>query len=113
MTEQQREELRGRINALIEELQGMMQSHTDSSRPVEPDNAIGRITRMDAINAKSISESMLQSAKQRLLRLEAALNRIDNEEFGLCVECEEPIAIKRLLIMPETLLCITCAERRG
>ena len=42
--------------------------------------------------------------------IEAALMRIDNDEYGECMECGEPINPKRLEIDPTTLYCIECAS---
>ena len=80
------------------------------SKPVAPDNAIGRLTRMEAINSKSINEAALYKAQEKLLKLERALENIEDPDFGLCRECEEPIPSARLMIMPETDLCVECAE---
>ena len=80
------------------------------TRPVSPDNAIGRLTRMEAINSKSINEAALRKAKDTRQKLERALARIDDPDFGLCRECEEPIPSARLMVLPETDLCVRCAE---
>ena len=77
---------------------------------MEPVVAIGRLTRMVAISAMSIREANLASARNRLMRLENALRRIDTEEFGVCTECDEPIPIKRLMLLPESTRCVRCAE---
>jgi DnaK suppressor protein len=42
--------------------------------------------------------------------MERALTMIDDPDFGLCHECEEPIPFARLMIMPESDLCVKCAE---
>jgi len=81
------------------------------TQPVPPDNAIGRITRMEAINSKSINEAALGRSEATLRKLERALKIIDEEDFGLCVECEEAIPFARLMIIPETTLCVQCAEK--
>ena len=80
------------------------------TKPVSPDNAIGRLTRMEAINSKSINESVLRKARDTRSQLERALAKIDNPDFGLCRECEEPIPTARLMVLPETDLCVQCAE---
>ncbi|BCS88547.1 TraR/DksA family transcriptional regulator [Pseudodesulfovibrio sediminis] len=80
-------------------------------KPVAPDNAIGRISRMDNIVNQSVVEAQLSKSKVRLVRLKEALKRVDeDEDFGLCVECGDPIPIARLKAMPETELCVECAE---
>ena len=80
------------------------------TKPVSPDNAIGRLTRMEAINSKSINEAALGKARDIRSQLERALVKIDTPDFGLCRECEEPIPTARLMILPETDLCVQCAE---
>jgi DnaK suppressor protein len=91
MTPGQKEELRQTILARMEDLRSEIKAHKESAKPVAPDNAIGRLTRMEAINARSISEASLNSARNRLARLENALRRMDSPGFGLCSECEEPM----------------------
>ncbi len=80
------------------------------TKPIAPDNAIGRLTRMEAIASKSINEAALRKAKETLIKLERALATVDNPEFGICAECEKPIPSARLMILPETDLCVQCAE---
>jgi DnaK suppressor protein len=46
----------------------------------------------------------------RLREIRAALERIDNGSFGICLNCEEEIAPKRLAAVPWTALCIVCQE---
>ncbi len=80
------------------------------TKPIAPDNAIGRLTRMEAISSKSINEAALKKAEDTLSKLERTLAKIDNPDFGLCRECEEPIPSARLMVLPETDLCVECAE---
>ena len=106
-----REKLEHHIRQRIEELKKDIESYKELSRPVAPDSAIGRITRMDAISQKSINEAALRTARATLSRMERALDRIDHEDFGRCRECDEPIPIARLMIMPESDLCVACTQR--
>ena len=43
--------------------------------------------------------------------IRAALDRVDRENYGTCLECEEPISPKRLAAIPWAALCIGCQER--
>jgi DnaK suppressor protein len=47
-----------------------------------------------------------------LAQIGAALERIEDGEFGVCVECEEPISSKRLVAVPWAACCIRCQESR-
>lgn len=50
--------------------------------------------------------------KQKLLQIDEALERIEKKVYGLCVDCEEQIAEKRLLANPYYITCVSCAEER-
>ena len=80
------------------------------SMPIEPDCAIGRVSRMDAINNRGISEAALQKAHEKLKKINISLSSINDDNFGNCIHCGEEIAIQRLLLMPGSL-CIKCAQR--
>jgi DnaK suppressor protein len=46
----------------------------------------------------------------RLREIRSALERINDGGFGICLNCEEEIAAKRLAAVPWTALCIVCQE---
>ena len=74
---------------------------------------VGRLSRMDALQGQAMSIAAQTRRKQELTAITAALFRIDNDEYGECLECGEPIAPARLEIDPATLFCIRCAEQHG
>ena len=113
MENHQKAKLEANIKAKIDEMKETIASYEQLTKPVAPDNAIGRLTRMEAINSKSMNDAALKRAKFTLSKLERALARIDTPDFGLCGECEEPIPFARLMILPETSLCVRCAESMG
>jgi DnaK suppressor protein len=48
----------------------------------------------------------------KLLReVSDALHRIEHDHYGICLECEEPISVKRLEAVPWARYCVTCQER--
>ncbi len=97
-----RDKLKSHIKEQIQCLRKDIKSYKLITQPVSPDNAIGRLTRMEAINSKSINEAALNKARLTLSKMERALAMIDDPDFGLCRECEEEIPYARLMIMPET-----------
>lgn len=82
------------------------------TEPVKPENSLGRISRMDAIQNKGIMESNLRNKKKKLSKLKLALSKLDSPSFGICDTCERPIQEARLIFMPESTKCIHCASRR-
>ncbi|MDI1323409.1 MAG: TraR/DksA C4-type zinc finger protein [Algoriphagus sp.] len=105
-----KEQFKKQLEQEIKKTQQTIQTYEDMSQPVSPDNAIGRISRMDAINNKSITESALRNAREKLNKLQLALSNIDNPEFGLCRKCHKPIPEGRILLKPESPYCVNCAQ---
>jgi DnaK suppressor protein len=77
--------------------------------PVAPDCAIGRVSRMDAINNNSINEDALRKAEQKLKGLTIALQNIDDPGFGKCARCGNDIPLGRILLVPHSRFCVHCA----
>ena len=82
MNSRERQEFREVILGEIESQKHQIESLLKSIKPIAPDNAIGRLTRMEAIGSKGVSEASLGFAQRKLARLETALNKIENPEFG-------------------------------
>lgn len=84
--------------------------YDDLAQPISPDNAIGRVSRMDAINNKSIVDAALRKAKERLKGLKLSLDKLDSSDFGICVKCKNKIPIERILLAPQSSFCVNCAR---
>jgi len=52
----------------------------------------------------------LEREAKTLTQIEAALKRIADGEFGICLDCEEEIAPKRLAAVPTARYCLHCQE---
>ena len=111
MNDKQRLEFKEYATAEIAELKAEIPRLKALLKPVSPDNAIGRISRMDNIVNQSVTEAQHSKAKARVVRLTEALKRVEeDEDFGLCLDCGDPIPMARLKAMPETEFCVECAE---
>jgi DnaK suppressor protein len=106
----EKQEIKERIQAAIAVAEKDITALEELTRPISPDNAIGRLSRMEAINSKSINEATLVAARSKLAKLKYALAGIDKEDFGICMECGEPIPVARIMIVPESTFCVQCAE---
>lgn len=111
MTTAERAELKKRIIATIAETKQKIQQLELATQPISPENAIGRVSRMDAINNKSVAEATLRTARKKLSSLETALHKIEEPAFGKCTRCGQAIRPARLMFMPESERCIRCADR--
>lgn len=105
---EEREELAEIISRDIKKLSQKVEELKEFTAPVEPDCAIGRISRMDAINNKSIVEASLRNLQSRLDQLQKIMQVVNENDFGICNNCHKPIPFERLKIRPEIRLCAGC-----
>ncbi len=81
------------------------------SKPIAPDCAIGRVSRMDAINNRSINEAALNKKLIQYDGLNAVLENLHRDDFGKCLVCGDTIPMGRIIIVPENRRCIKCSQR--
>lgn len=112
MDDKERAELKLSIAQKIEKSKTDILKLEEVTQPIKPENSLGRVSRMDAINNKSINEAALRTARQKLNKLEYAYKRIDDPEFGQCSQCGNGINPRRILFMPESTFCMNCAKRK-
>ena len=99
-----------KIETEIEKTKKLILDYKDMTQPVEPDCAIGRISRMDAINNQSVTEASLRQARDKLNKLNLVLSKIGDQDFGICLTCRQSIPLGRILIRPESLHCVKIAK---
>ena len=96
------------------ELARLNEAHEDDRRPVELDQTrTGRLSRMDALQNQAMAVEVERRREFELTRIDAALERLKDGEYGYCITCGEPIALKRLELDPATPVCIECAAQAG
>jgi len=104
-----KEEIEQHIVEEINKTQNLIAAYKEMTQPVAPDDAIGRISRMDAINNKSVTEASLRQAEEKLRNLQRVLSLVGTSDFGLCIKCGKPIPEARIRYRPESLSCVDCA----
>ena len=96
---------------LQEELTRISAVTKTSRNPVELDQtSVGRLSRMDAMQAQAMQLETGRRREQELVRIDSALKRIETGGFGYCAICNEEIEEKRLLHDPTFPTCIGCAR---
>ncbi|MEQ9304066.1 MAG: TraR/DksA C4-type zinc finger protein [Marinoscillum sp.] len=111
MDENAKGEVKIAIGKKIIELEKRVEDLKEATKPMGLDSAVGRLSRMDYINNKSIDESNLRSSEENLKALKRWMEIIDTEKFGKCTRCGKEINPKRLIFMPESTRCIHCAGK--
>jgi DnaK suppressor protein len=111
MNEEEKNDLKKAMLEKLDELAVTIKELKKDTQPMGLDNAIGRISRMDYINNKSVSEASLRKAENDQNALHRWLELLDTDRFGKCVKCGNEINPKRLLLLPASTKCIRCAAR--
>ncbi len=103
-------EIKAKIEFEIGKTEMQIEEYKELTKPIAPENAIGRISRMDAINNKSVTEAALRKSKDKLEKLKFALTKVEDDDFGLCFKCKKSIPLGRILIMPQSRTCVECSH---
>ena len=85
----------------------------EKTKPITPDSSLGRLTRQEMIQEQQVNEHALHEAEIKVNKLKYALQKVDKEDYGICVECEEEIFFERLMLVPESSHCVSCKEELG
>lgn len=104
------DELISKIEEEISVTERKIKDLQNLTKPISPSDAIGRVSRMDAINNKSVNENSLRQAEVKLSNLKRVLENVGTPNFGICVKCKNQIPIGRIIIRPQSLLCVNCAR---
>tara|TARA_B110000977_G_C10977828_1_gene454903 strand:- start:445 stop:771 length:327 start_codon:yes stop_codon:yes gene_type:complete len=106
----QKQDIKNRIEEELIITSKKIEEYRELTKPISPENAIGRVSRMDAINNKSINDVALRKAELKYNNLKVALSKIEDSDFGLCRKCHQPIPLGRLLLMPQVITCVHCSR---
>ena len=101
---------------MLEARRRELTAHSDataaSRRPVALDQqSVGRLSRQDALQQQAMAKAQDARRAAELRRIDAALQRIEDGDYGWCEECGEAIAEQRLKIDLTARLCAPCADR--
>ncbi|MEM7192351.1 MAG: TraR/DksA family transcriptional regulator [Pseudomonadota bacterium] len=106
--------LRAELAARLEALRAASESTVEGRKPVTLDQtSVGRLSRMDAMQGQAMALAQETRRATEAKRIEAAIQRIDEGEYGYCVACGDEIAPKRLAADPTVATCIACASGGG
>lgn len=112
MTSERLEHFRKQLEAQRQELLASKDAARESTRPVALDQScVGRLSRMDAMQGQAMAIEAQRRRDIQLKRIGSALAHIDSGDYGLCIACEEEIALRRLETDPAATFCIDCARK--
>jgi DnaK suppressor protein len=103
-----------RFRNILEGMKAELAKHSEETaekrKPVELDQqSVGRLSRQDALQQQAMANAQEARRGMSIRKIDAALKRIDEQEYGWCAACGEEIALKRLEIDPTATYCAPCA----
>lgn len=102
---------KSRLQAERVELHHLGDVTTSARKPVELDQTTqGRLSRMDAMQVQEMALEQGRRREVELLKIDAALKRMAEGDYGYCTNCGEDIELKRLEFDPAAPLCLACAR---
>jgi DnaK suppressor protein len=101
---------RRKLEELQSELQTGLENKGEATAPVQLDTAIGRLSRMDAMQTQQMARELKARQEQGLLRVQNALRAIEDGTYGQCRRCRKAISHERLEVRPDAMICMACAE---
>lgn len=109
------EELLARFRERLEEARdtaiAVLGRTVDDVKPIEASgSAIGRVTRIDAIQMQGMAQMSRAQLELRLEKVRNALAALDAGTYGTCRYCKGPIDLSRLEALPEAPFCLPCQE---
>ena len=100
-----------RLSAMRHEIEELSEVTEEARQPVELDQTtVGRLSRMDALQSQAMQLETERRRTIEIQRIDFALQRINEGEFGYCVSCGLEIEPKRLKNDPTAPTCFNCAE---
>ena len=107
MDERKFSEIRGRLYSKKDELiERLERISLNIRRTLDSDSA----ERAQQVKDHDVVDALGNDARQELAAINAALNRLLNGNFGICIHCHEPIPEERLAARPHSSKCIECAN---
>ncbi|MFI9651629.1 TraR/DksA C4-type zinc finger protein [Guyparkeria sp. GHLCS8-2] len=111
MDEAQRHALHEQLLERREALRQLLIGSAESTERVEIDNSCqSQLSRVEAQQGREMARATRARWENELTRIEGALRRMENGEYGYCFVCEEPIPFRRLQNDPSVTRCVECAE---
>jgi DnaK suppressor protein len=110
LTKAQLEKFRSILHEKRTALLTQAQATLESDMVLSPDDRFDEVDQASSEYMQAFSFRLRGRERFLMDKIDLALKKIDDGSYGICEECEEMIALKRLQARPEAPLCIGCKE---
>jgi len=102
----QLEDRRRQLTAGVNDLMRDVRARNENTRVADGQDGV------DAEHRDDLDIALLQMRGETLARIDAALRRLEAGTYGVCGDCDQPIAAERLRALPFAARCRPCEETR-
>ena len=99
-----------RANLLAEMSKTVSDRHRQLDVLATPHNLAAE-DQVAVLHEQFVAISTTGRSRQKRASIEAALDRLETGEFGICMECGEKISVKRMQAIPWASYCVRCQQR--
>ncbi|CAN5467443.1 hypothetical protein BH23BAC1_BH23BAC1_23140 [soil metagenome] len=110
MTREERIEIKKSIEEKIKQLKEDIKILKEHMKPVTLSCVVDKANKMDAISNNAIKEAVYRSSLNKINILSVLAEKVHDPDFGKCRKCRTDIYPQRLKFLPESTLCIRCAN---
>lgn len=100
------------LHAHEQRLEASLQRSAAGAAPVDLDEPIGRLSRIDALAQREINAASRRTQQQELTQVKLAVEALAAGEYGRCRACDESIGYRRLRARPFATICVRCQSTR-
>lgn len=112
MDQDVRKEIKASLQLVLENLSAAMQGAFPAGDRSRDERAPADIIEKAGLEHDRDVLRLIQNRQRRLAwQISKTLERIEDDEFGICEECGDPIGLERLKAQPTTTTCIDCQRR--
>ena len=111
MTDAEKQQFCDAAKQKLAELDVLLGSDSSDDSAIALDQTrVGRLARLEAMQHHAIAQVQHERARKQRIALKNLLTRVDDDDFGECYYCGDDIGLGRMLVRPESMKCIACAE---
>ena len=105
-----------KVRAILESQRDALSTRVHNRNAIAVENTADTMDEVRLAEERDLATRILERDFTDIRLVEAALTRIKNGTYGLCLRCDETISLNRLRVLPHAAFCVNCqeaAERNG
>lgn len=97
--------------ALLESKYHELMNSRTSREAIHVERSADELDQIQSLNEREIQTNSIDMDARLLRQVKAALKRMRDGDYGICIDCDEPMNQKRLTAIPWAERCVPCQER--